>query len=293
MKAAVARWFHVLAWAQLWFWGVVLAHPDLKLQIQEISRQILSDPSQAALYLKRGDLYRRHEQWQLAAGDFSTARSLEPENPEIDWLEGRFLVFSGHFEMGATLLSRFLEHQPGHVGALLSRAHARWNLRNPQAAAEDFVLAIRHTSQPSPGLFRSLAITQVAAGPDAYPEAAATLADGARHFPFEVSLLGMGFDLAVIQTEHQLAASYMSQVPERIAELDIWQFRQGLLACIKGNAGLAASRFQSLGLRLQTTGNQRRQTWAVPINTLQALAADPDISACRSAALAMFTPLEP
>ncbi|NND45044.1 MAG: tetratricopeptide repeat protein, partial [Xanthomonadales bacterium] len=142
----------------------VMAHTDLQLQIAAITRQIEASPDAADLYLKRGDLHRRHQDWDAAAADFASVRRLASGLSETDWFEGRMRVDAGQFEAGERLLSRFLEANPGHTGALQARARSHWGQRAPGAAAHDYQQAIDRSESPAPALYRALVVTQVAMG---------------------------------------------------------------------------------------------------------------------------------
>ncbi len=71
------------------------AHPDLQLQIDELSGQLEHEPGNVELLLRRGDLQRRHENWDLAREDFERIRKIQPDNKTVDWFEGRLDVQSG------------------------------------------------------------------------------------------------------------------------------------------------------------------------------------------------------
>src|SRR5690349_12186236 len=53
------------------------AHGDIHLQIEQINPQIEKTPT-AALYLKRGELYRLDEDFKAALADFDQVERLDP-----------------------------------------------------------------------------------------------------------------------------------------------------------------------------------------------------------------------
>ena len=114
------------------------AHQDLLLQIEQLDKQISKDPQNTELLIRRGDLYRRHGDWNAAEIDFQRVRKLSPDHTSIDWYEGRLLVTSGQNEKGIVLLTRLLEQDDHHSGAYRVRAEARWNLQQPLLAARDY-----------------------------------------------------------------------------------------------------------------------------------------------------------
>ncbi|MBT8069834.1 MAG: tetratricopeptide repeat protein, partial [Gammaproteobacteria bacterium] len=67
----------------------VYAHTDLQLQIEQLTAQMEQAPGNVELYLKRGNLLRRHGDWALARADFKRVRKIQPDNEIIDWFDGR------------------------------------------------------------------------------------------------------------------------------------------------------------------------------------------------------------
>jgi tetratricopeptide (TPR) repeat protein len=273
--------------------SVSLAHPDLELQIGLLTTRISEQPGDAELYLRRGDLYRRHEDWERAAGDFEKARDLNPQDPLIDWYEGRLKSESGQLAEGDRLLSRFLRQQPGHAGAYQARALTRWRLGKPQAAAEDYSRAISESERPAPVLYRSLVIAQISSGDSFSAAAAETVAAGLARFPAEVSLLGLGFDLALSHFDIARAKAYLAQLPRGLFELPQWGFRQALLDCQEGRLQKAAKQLEALIAEPGQAGSRRAGTWNVPRDVISQLAAEPGSVVCREAAAGMLSGLQP
>ena len=270
------------------------AHPDLLIQINSLTGQIeLDGGSNPELYLKRGDLYRRHSQWENATGDFHQVRSLDPGHALIDWFEGRMMVEAGQCHDGKTLLSRFLAAHPGHTGAHRSRAVAWWNLGDPAASAGDYEQAIRNSERPSPSLYRSLVITQFASGADYTPAAVLTVDAALQRFPMELSLLGLAVDLALERSDTGAATVYMSRLSARLAALNQWQFRAALLACMAGRVEQAEFAFAQLLSEAQGKLRQRSGTWNGSVEILSGLAQRPEPESCRATVRDSLSMLQP
>ena len=280
--------------ASLLMSGQLAAHLDLLLQIDSLTRQIeLDRGSNPELYLKRGDLYRRHGEWESASLDFHEVRSLDPDHATIDWFEGRMMVEAGQWLDGKTLLSRFLAVHPSHAGAHRYRAAAWWKLGDPAASAGDYEKAISNSERPSPSLYRSLVITQFASGADYYPAAVTTVDAALQRFPVEVSLLGLAVDLALERSDTGAATVYISRLPTRLAGLNQWQFRAALLACLEGQVDMAQSTFAKLASDAQGTVRHRSGTWNVSVEILSGLAQRPEPESCRSTVRDFLSMLQP
>jgi hypothetical protein len=273
--------------------SVLLAHPDLDLQIEETSRQISLASSNTDLYLRRGDLYRRHQDWLNSARDFKRVRELEPDQAQIDWYEGRLEVDAGHWAEGDRLLSRYLESNEDFSSAYHTRAWARWQLSRPEAAAHDYALAISNSERPAPALYRSLVITQFASGGDLLTRSTITVDAGLERFPGEVSLLGLGVDLALADANADRAEGYMDTLSPGLSKLPQWTFRQAILYCLRGNMELAVAGFASL---IPATGgqiSQRSGSWTIPLELIEQLAVRADPQSCREAVLTLLRAQQP
>jgi len=270
-----------------------VAHPDLVLQIEKISRQISLTPSNADLYLKRGDLYRRHKDWLNAARDFEKVREIEPEQAQIDWYEGRLEVDAGHWAEGDRLLSRYLASNEKFSSAYHTRAWARWQLERPEAAAHDYASSILYSERPAPTLYRSLVITQFASGGDLLSESAATVDTGLQRFPGEVSLLGLGVDLALADANADRAAQYLSTLSPGLSKLPQWTFRQAVLSCIQGDMESAVAGFMSLQPEAGNRADNRAGSWTVSLEMIEQLVIKADLQSCREAVLKSLTALQP
>jgi hypothetical protein len=269
------------------------AHPDLDSQIEETSRQISLAPSNTDLYLRRGDLYRRHQDWLNSARDFKRVRELEPDQPQIDWYEGRLEVDAGHWAEGDRLLSRYLESNEGFSSAYHTRAWARWQLNRPEAAAHDYALAISNSERPAPALYRSLVITQFASGGDLLTQSAITVDAGLERFPGEVSLLGLGVDLALADANADKAEGYLDTLSPGLLKLPQWIFRQAVLDCLRGDMDPAVDGFESL---IPATGgqvSQRSGSWTIPLELIEQLAVGADPQSCREAVLTLLRAQQP
>ena len=264
--------------------GPLLAHSDLNLQIEKLSQEISVQPDNTELLLRRGDLHRRHGDWDAGKRDFEKVRELQPDHPRIDWFEGRLLVVAGEYRQGDVLLTRFLVNTPNHSGAHQVRAIAREHLDQPLKAADDYRAAVNSSERPSPSLYRSLVLSYISAGIGYTDSAISAVDEGLGLFPFEVSLLGLGADLSLSRSDVQAAAEYMAGVQPGLLKLPQWRFRLALRSCTGGETGAAASQFAALLAAAPEDGTKRTGTWQPSRGMLASLATNPAAEACSKAA---------
>jgi tetratricopeptide (TPR) repeat protein len=277
----------------LCFSSLVLSHADLEIQIERLSVELLQEPRNTELLLKRGDLYRRHADWSASEQDFKTLRSISADHPLVDLVEGRLLLDSGKLEEGRVMLSRFIESSPGRADAYLSRAATHWGLNLPLEAAKDFQAAINLSERPSPGLYRALIISLVNAGPEQSESAMTAVTASLNRHSREITLLGLAVDLVLSQGDVKLALSYLTRVPERVNELPQWQFRRSLWACLNQDDEEATLGFSSLVALSRDGSNAGKDTWRIPQETVLGLSRKPEHDLCLAAAWQNILELDP
>lgn len=220
-------------------WPVADAHPDLLLQIEALTAQLERQPDNIDLLLKRGDLQRRHQSWDLAHADFKQVREIQPDNKIIDWLEGRLDIESGRPDEGVQYLDRFLHTNPHHALALQNRAQGYLLLKQPLLAAQDFEAVIQASDRPAPSLLSANALAFAKAGVDHFATAMFVVQAGLMQFPAEVRLTGIGVDLSLARSDTDTASKLIGQLPAPVLDLPQWQTRQALLDCQVGHGARA------------------------------------------------------
>jgi len=213
-------------------------HPDLLLQIERLGIQIDNGQATAELYLQRGDLYRRHEDLQNAAADFASAHRLDPAHPLLDFYEGWLYLDSGEPGPAEFHLARSLVTNPQHAKAWVLRGKANIELAQPEKAAGCFGLAIKHSGQPSPELYRLQILSTLATGDTGWEPAAQIAANAVERFGAEVTMLGLAADIALAMDQPHLAAVYLGRLPPALRSLPQWTARYGLLQCFGNPADI-------------------------------------------------------
>jgi tetratricopeptide (TPR) repeat protein len=191
------------------------AHGPLHEQIAATARQIERDPTNAALYLKLGELHRLHEEFEPALADYARAAKLDPRIDQIDLLRGKTLFAAGLNDRAKEALDRFLAAHPTDADGLATRARVRVVLGTGLEATADLSGAIRNSNPPDPDLYRERAQLLVAEGGDHIAEALHGLDEGiAKLGPIatlempaiEIEISSRRFDTALARVD-QLAAS--------------------------------------------------------------------------------------
>lgn len=202
-----------------------LGHPELLLQIEQLTLELQQQPDNVELLIQRGDLWRRHEDFPAAANDFSAARRLQSDLAVLDFYQGRLSLDAGLAAEAELLLSRYLRHQPEHANAWVLLGEAQLELSRPQAAAENFGQAIIHSERPTPSLFLQQGQALFMAGPEYWAVALGVADAGLERFPRDVSLLGLATDIALDLQQPAAAGAYLQRLPDGLRSLPQWAAR--------------------------------------------------------------------
>lgn len=222
-------WLAAAAASLLCFAAAAVAHPELATQSAQLDDALEEQPASVDLLIRRGDIYRREGNFPAAAEDFSAARQLQPDNPELDFYQGRLLLDMGRAEEADELLSRWITTHPEQATAWSLRGDARMQMNQPLAAAEAYAQAIRLSDRPSPGVYLLQASALHQAGVSHWQKALAVIDSALEKFPLEVSLLGLGMDIALESGQIDLAREYFERVPTAVRALPQWQVRAASL----------------------------------------------------------------
>lgn len=265
------------------------AHPDLQLQIDELTEQLELEPDNVELLLRRGDLQRRHQNWDLAHSDFKRVREIQPDNKTVDWFDGRLEVESGRPLEGVRHLDRFLlanpGPNPGQAIALQNRAQGYLLLNQPLLAAQDLQAVISETDKPAPSLYSAAALALVAAGTEYFSNAMDIVQQGLLLFPGEIVLNRIATDLSLAESDTDTASRLLNQLPASMQTLPQWQTRFALLDCQSGEQARAERWFtKASGDSLES----RNVPGLLSAEWLARLVMDPSAENCQAAALEML-----
>jgi tetratricopeptide (TPR) repeat protein len=129
------------------------AHPEIEDALTRLNAQIAASPADADLYVQRGELYARHEEWIVAEANYLRAAELSPRHPRLDRARGALELATGRPAEARFHFDAALAHSPADAEALVLRARAHVALKARDAAMTDFNAALSLIATPSPELF--------------------------------------------------------------------------------------------------------------------------------------------
>jgi predicted Zn-dependent protease len=258
------RWAGMLAAAALAALAPPLfAHGDLHEQIEAVTAQIQKSPASSGLYLNRAELYRLHEEWSAAAGDYDFAEKLAPGNVLGQLGRAKMHLAVGRFDEAKTALDTILETNPGCVDALITRARVEMKRDQPLAAANDFGKVISLSREVEPDYFLDCARALVAAGEDHIPAAQRCLDEGLVRLGNLPSLGLYAVELAVRQKQIDAALARIDQFAASSPRKEAWLERRGDILAAAGRDEEAVQAYRSAQEALSALPAMRRQTKAM------------------------------
>lgn len=207
----------------------VLAHPAIEAQIADIDRRIAATPTDATLYLRRGELYRIHREWTRAAGDYEHALKLDPELIVVRQSMGRMLLESDRAAEAVAPFEAYLARRPNDTKtlALLSRTYMQLGRYLDAANGYTRTLASVKDGKPRPEYYLERARALVAAGRKHTDKAIEGLDEGLRALDFPVTLQLYAIELEIDNLHHDAALARLDQIASRSARKEPWLVRRG------------------------------------------------------------------
>ena len=243
--------------------GNVRAHGDFHTLITEANKLIDSLPNDPEGWIKRGELYRLHQQWEAAAADFEKAATLGAKQAALDLSWGRFWLDTNWPLSTRTAMDRLLAASPNHVEGRLLRGRALNRLGQHLDAAADFTKAIASTAEPGPDLFIERAQILAAGGPQESAAALATLDEGIKKLGPLVTLQLTAIDLELKRKNYDAALERLDGVAAKSPRKETWLVRRGEVLMQANRPDEALKAYRDALASLQTLPAARRNVPAM------------------------------
>jgi tetratricopeptide (TPR) repeat protein len=252
-----------------------LAHQEIEEQIRVIDKLIEARPLDASLYLRRGELYRIHRDWDLAEKDYLQARKLDPDLPTVDFSLGRMHFEAGDLDQARQYLDRFLEARPGDPKGREIRGQVLMKQGRYLAAADDFTVALDHAVQgtPRPELYLLRARALVTAGPKNLDRALESLEEGLEDLGSPVTLQLYALELETNAKRYDAALRRVDRLAAGSVRKEPWLMRKGALLEAAGRPDEAIAVYREALEAIETLSPRRRGTKAVQRLETEALTA--------------------
>lgn len=201
------------------------AHDGLHEQILAITEQIEKDPANAALYLKRAELYRLHAEWKNSEADFNRAERFDRRLTAVNLGRGKLWFDAKRFAKAKLALEKYLSSEPQSYEGVLTMARVFAKLRQTTAALKYFSSAIGLAPQDAAEIYLERAEAAIAAG--RLTEALNGLDEGLRKFPKLVTLQTAAIDLEVKRRNYDAALERLEKLTAAAERKETFLVKRG------------------------------------------------------------------
>jgi tetratricopeptide (TPR) repeat protein len=243
----------------------VAAHGPLHEQIAALTERIERDPRDPWLYLRRGELQGHHGETDEALQDLDRAERLDPSLTAVALARGKLLLRVGRLAEAKEALDRYLAAKPDDPDALATRARVHAALGRPEAAVEDYTMAIRASEkrgQALPDEYLERARLQAGRGGEHTLEALRGLDDGVARLGPLVSLELYAIDLELAAGRHDAALARLEAVSKRSPRKETWLVREAEILERAGRTPGALFAYEEAARTVDALPSRHRQTRA-------------------------------
>ncbi len=225
--------------------GRAWAHGALHEQIAALTEKLAGQPNDAAMIVRRAELYRLHQDFPQALADYDRAAKL-PQPPDmLGFLRGRALFEAAQLDTAQRELDAFLKAHPDHPDALLTRGRLLVRTKQPALAARDFDRAIAQFTTPEPDYYLEHARALAATGKLGIDPALRALEGGMKKLGSVVSLElpALEYEIELRRWDAALARVERNMAPAPRKET--WHKRRGEILLRAGRAKDARDAFEA------------------------------------------------
>ena len=203
----------------------VSAHDGLHEQIIAVTKEIKKDPKNAALYLKRAELYRLHAEWKNSETDFYKAEKLDANLAVVNLGRGKLWLDAKQFARAKFALEKFLAQEPESFEGVLTMARVFAKLKQTETAVKYFTQAITISPPDSAEIYLERAESLHSA--NKIDEALRGLDEGIEKFGELVFLENYAIDLEVKRKNYDAALARLNKLSATMPRKESFLLRRG------------------------------------------------------------------
>lgn len=240
-------------------------HGDDQVLIDALTDELAKAPD-ADLFIRRGELYRHHQEWAKAAADFESAAKLEPKLTIVDFFRARLLLEAGEPQKAQPFVERYVQHTPDEAEGWFLRGDIRAALGDHEAGALDYVEGLRKTPRPRPEHYlRRAKFLALAPKPDP-ARILAALDEGIQRVGPVISLVEYAIELEVARKNYSDALARIDDAMQHAPRRETWLVRKGDLLVKAGRTNEAVAAYRAALAAIDDLPPRYRDT--VPIEKL-------------------------
>lgn len=240
-------------------------HGDDLVLIEALSEEFAKTP-EADLFIRRGELFRHHQEWAKAEADFIAAARLDPKLTTLDFFRARLWLEAGEPAKAQPLVDRFVGSAPQEPEGWFLRGDTLAALGRHEAGAAAYAEGIKRASTPRPEHFLRRA-KFLATAPGADPaQVLAALDDGIARIGPVISLVDYAIKLELERKNYAAALTRIDAAMERSPRREAWFVRRGDILVQLGRTTEAITAYRAALSEIDALPERYRTT--VPVEKL-------------------------
>ena len=201
-------------------------HGETLIQIGVLTQQIeAGSTNNGSLYLRRGELYREHKDWERAEADYQKALELGLQPAEVNLNRGRLLVDKGDVKSAVAIFDSAINSAPKFGEAYFERGRSWLKLENRDKAIADLQKGLSLLNSPQPEHFKELA--QALASTGELEQALAILDNGIKKLGPLPLLQSDAIDIELRLSHWKPAVARIDEVLKIIDRKEQWFAQKG------------------------------------------------------------------
>jgi predicted Zn-dependent protease len=244
---------------------VAHAHGDDQLLIEALTEELAKAP-EADLFIRRGELFRHHEEWAKAEADFAAAAKLEPKLAIVDFFRTRLWLEAGAPLKAQPLIERYVAAVPDEAEGWLLRGDVLAAIGQHEAGAASYAEGIGRAAMPRPEHFlRRAKFLAAMPNPDRVRIIAA-LDEGIARVGPVISLMDYAITLELERNNYEGALARIATAMKHAPRREAWHVRRGDILVKLGRTTEAVAAYRAALDAIAELPERYQQT--VPIEKL-------------------------
>jgi predicted Zn-dependent protease len=240
----------------------IQAHGDDQLIIDALTEELAKAP-EADLFIRRGELFRGHEEWAKADADFAAAARLEPKLALVDFFRARLYLEAGTAEKARPLIDRYLVAAPNEAEAWFLSGDVLAALGDHERGAREYAEGLRRAPHPRPEQYLRRA-KFLATAPIMDPaRVLAAVDEGMNRLGPVISLLEYAITLELEQKNYERALKRIATAMEHSPRRETWLVRQGDVLLKMGRTSAAVAAYRAALAAIEDLPPRYRSTTTV------------------------------
>ncbi len=204
---------------------ILAAHDGLHEQIVAVTKEIKRNPKNPALYLKRAELYRLHQEWKNAEADFNRTEKLNPNLAVVNLGRGKLWLDTKQFSRAKHALEKFLSKAPDSFEGVITMARVFAGLRETENAVRFYTQVVVLSPKDSAEIYLERA--EILASANKIDEALRGLDEGIEKFGGLVTLQIAAIDLEANRENYDAALVRLDKLSSAMPRKESFLLRRG------------------------------------------------------------------